>query len=85
MSLRETFHIEVLGPEDTTKSPAPAAILQRVSVRVESLDLAKDRALHLFSRARVPQRSDVSAVAVRIIDGAGTELFRWSRFDEPGG
>ena len=46
-------------------------------------EAAKERALSLFARARAPQRSGAPAEAVRVIDGAGTEVFRWSRFDEP--
>lgn len=75
MSTRETFHIEILGPEENE-------ILSRVSVRVEDLEGAEERALRLFARARVPQRSGPSADAVRILDGAGREAFRRSRFDE---
>ncbi|WP_430912662.1 hypothetical protein [Methylobacterium sp. sgz302541] len=76
MIVRETFHIEILGPEEEE-------ILSRVSVRVEDLEGAQERALRLFARARVPQRSGPSADAVRILDGAGREAFRRSRFDEP--
>lgn len=77
--MRETYHIEVLGPEEPD---APGGVQQRVSVRVSSLEGAADRARRLFARARVPQRSRTTAEAVRVIDGAGTEVFRMSRFDE---
>ncbi|GJD97279.1 hypothetical protein [Methylobacterium iners] len=77
----ETFHIEILGGED---EPETERIRQRVSVRTASVDAAKDRALRLFARARVPQRFGEPAEAVRVIDGAGTEVFHWSRFDERG-
>ena len=73
--MRETFHIEVLGPED-------AGILTRVSVRADDLAGARERALRLFARARVPQRRAEPAQAVRVIDGAGREVFFRSRFDE---
>ncbi len=43
---------------------------------------AEERARRLFARARVPQRSGTAAEAVRVIDGAGIEVFRMSRFDE---
>ena len=72
MPLRETFHIEVLGAED---------VQSRISVRVEGLAPARERALRLFARARVPQRSGEPAEAVRVIDGAGREVFFRSRFD----
>lgn len=81
LSTRETFHIEILGPE-----PAPEGediVRQRVSVRAGSLEGATERALGLFARARAPQRSGEPAEAVRVIDGAGTEVFFRSRFDEP--
>jgi hypothetical protein len=71
ITLRETFHIEVLGPE-------PDEIQTRISVRVGSLESAQERALRLFARARVPQ----PAQAVRVIDGAGREVFYRTRFDE---
>jgi hypothetical protein len=74
MPLRETFHIEVLGPE-------PDEIQTRISVRVGSLESAQERALRLFARARVPQRSGEPAEAVRVIDGAGREVFYRTRFD----
>jgi hypothetical protein len=73
--LRETFHIEVLGPEG-------ADVLTRMSVRADDLDGARERALRLFARARVPQRRAEPAHAVRVIDGAGREVFFRSRFDE---
>jgi hypothetical protein len=75
MPLRETFHIEVLGPE-------PDEIQTRISVRVGSLETAQERALRLFARARVPQRAGEPAEAVRVIDGAGREVFYRTRFDE---
>ena len=81
MSPRETFHIEVLGSDE---EPADERIHARITVRTGSVEGARERALSLFKRARVPQRSGPPAEAVRVIDGAGTEVFRWSRFDEPG-
>ncbi|VUD73400.1 hypothetical protein MET9862_04015 [Methylobacterium symbioticum] len=75
LSARETFHIEILGQD-----PDPA--LSRVSVRVEDLAAAEERALRLFARARAPQRGGEPAEAVRVMDGAGREVFFRSRFDE---
>ena len=77
--MRETYHIEVLGPEEPD---APGGVQQRVSVRTSRPEGAEERARRLFARARVPQRSDTPPEAVRVIDGAGTEIFRMSRFDE---
>lgn len=79
MSARETFHIEILGPASRAE---PDPILSRVSVRVEDQSGAEERALRLFARARVPQRAGEPAEAVRVIDGAGREVFFRSRFDE---
>ncbi|MGU3539211.1 hypothetical protein [Methylobacterium sp. A54F] len=66
----------MLGPDE-----GPDSVQARVSVRVEDVEVARERALRLFARARVPQRSGLPAEAVRVIDGAGREVFRWSRFD----
>ncbi|GEP10719.1 hypothetical protein [Methylobacterium gnaphalii] len=82
MTVRETFHIELLGPEEGAASPP---VQQRVSMRTSDLDGATERARRLFTRARAPQRTETHPEAVRVIDGAGREVFRWSRFDEPGG
>ncbi|UMY17015.1 hypothetical protein MMB17_20575 [Methylobacterium organophilum] len=76
MAFRETFHIEVVGAEGQGEG-----VLQRISVRTTGLEAAREKALGLFARARVPQRNGPVAEAVRVIDGAGTEVFRWSRFD----
>lgn len=77
--MRETYHIEVLGPEE---DGAPGGVQQRMTVRTDTPDGAAERARRLFARARVPQRSGPAAEAVRVLDGAGTEVFRMSRYDE---
>ncbi|MFF8798350.1 MULTISPECIES: hypothetical protein [unclassified Methylobacterium] len=77
--MRETYHIEVLGPEE---ADAPGGVQQRISVRTPTREGAEERARRMFARARVPQRSRPAAEAVRVIDGAGIEVFRMSRFDE---
>ncbi|WP_132254950.1 hypothetical protein [Methylobacterium segetis] len=74
MNQRETFHIEILGSDD-------AEVQTRVSVRTSDIAGARERALRLFARARVPQRGGEPAEAVRVIDGAGREVFRQSRFE----
>ncbi|ACL57855.1 hypothetical protein [Methylobacterium nodulans] len=71
--MRETFHIEITGPD---------GLVQRASVRVSGLEAVRERALRLFRRARVPQRLGPAAEAVRVIDGAGREVFAWSIWDE---
>lgn len=77
--MRETYHIEVLGPDE---ADAPGGVQQRMTVRTDTPEAAAERARRLFARARVPQRSGTPAEAVRVIDGAGTEVFRMSRYDE---
>ncbi len=74
--MRETYHIEIVGEAEQVE--------QRVLVRADDLDGARQRALRLFARARVPQRAGRPAEAVRVIDGAGVEVFRWTRFDAQG-
>ncbi|WP_342166754.1 hypothetical protein [Methylobacterium sp. SD21] len=73
--MRETFHIEVIGPDGEE-------VVSRISVRVANVESAQERALRLFARARVPQRRDEPAHAVRVIDGAGREVFHRTRFEE---
>jgi len=73
--LRETFHIEVIGPDGDE-------VVTRISVRVSGPEAAQERALRLFARARVPQRRAEPAQAVRVIDGAGREVFYRTRFEE---
>lgn len=77
--MRETFHIEVLGRDARASE---AEVVQRRSVRASTFAPVKERALDLFRRARAPQRSGPPAEAVRVIDGAGTELFFWTETDE---
>lgn len=72
--MRETFHIEVLGPDGEE-------VVTRLSIRVATLEAAEERALRVFARARVPQRREEPARAVRVIDGAGREVFYRTRFD----
>ena len=85
MSARETYHIEVIGPSDDAYPAPEDRVQQRISVRTETAEAARERAVRLFARARVPQRHGRPAEAVRVIDGAGTEVFRMSRYDEPAG
>lgn len=73
--MRETFHIEVLGPDG-------AEVVTRLSIRVATQEAAEERALRVFARARVPQRREEPARAVRVIDGAGREVFHRTRFEE---
>jgi hypothetical protein len=38
--------------------------------------------MRLFRRARAPQWPGAPVEAVRILDGAGTEVFRWTVWDD---
>ncbi len=73
--MRETFHIEVIGPDGEE-------VVTRLSIRAANLEGAQERALRVFARARVPQRREEPAQAVRVIDGAGREVFHRTRFEE---
>ena len=73
--MRETFHIEVIGPNGEE-------VVTRLSIRAANLEGAQERALRVFARARVPQRREEPAQAVRVIDGAGREVFHRTRFEE---
>lgn len=74
--MREIYHIETIGPDDEG-----AKVLQRVSVRVESVEAATERAVRIFTRARVPQARGAKVDAVRILDGAGYVVFSRSARD----
>jgi hypothetical protein len=69
----EIYHIEIIGAETQG-----SAILQRLSVRTNTFEAAKDRALRLFKRARVPQARGSEVESVRVLNGAGYELFSLS-------
>jgi hypothetical protein len=78
--VRETYHIEVLGRHEHETE-----VVQRRSMRASALAPVRERALDLFRRARAPQRTGPPADAVRVVDGAGTELFMWTATDEATG
>jgi hypothetical protein len=77
--VRESYHIEATGFETTGSQPE---VIQRVSVRSDDLDSVIERALRLFQRLRVPQRQGPKIEAIRVLDGAGIEVFRWSVWNE---
>jgi hypothetical protein len=68
--VRETFHIETLAPEEEGGD-----VLHRISVRVEGLAAARERAMRVFRRATVPQAKGPAVDAVRVLNGAGYEVF----------
>ncbi len=50
-------------------------------MRVNSVEKAKERALKVFSLARRPQSRDPEVELVRVLDGAGYEVFSVSARD----
>ena len=54
---------------------AGGGVIRRIMVRTESLEKAKERALKVFSLARRPQSRDPQIEAVRVLNGAGYEVF----------
>jgi hypothetical protein len=65
----ETYHIETMEPE-----AEGGRVIQRTSVRSNSFEAVKERALRTFQRSQLPQaRDDVEAV--RVLNGAGHEVF----------
>lgn len=67
----EVYRIETIASEAEGDS-----VVRRILVRADSLDLVKERALRMLSRARIPQASRPKIVAVRVLNGAGFELFQ---------
>ncbi len=72
----EVYRIESVASED-----AGGGIIRRILVRVDSLEKAKERALKVFSLARRPQSRDPEIESVRVLDGAGYEVFSISTRD----
>lgn len=72
----EIYRIETIASEE-----AGGGVIRRIMVRTESLDKAKERALKVFSLARRPQSRDAEIQAVRVLNGAGYEVFSISTQD----
>ncbi len=72
----EVYRIESVASED-----AGGGIIRRILVRTDSLEKAKERALKVFSLARRPQSRDPEIESVRVLDGAGYEVFSISTRD----
>lgn len=68
--MRETYHIETVAPE-----AEGGGVIHRISVRLESVEAARERALRVFQRATVPQARGPVVDSVRVLDGAGYEVF----------
>lgn len=72
----EVFRIETIASEE-----AGGGVVRRIMVRTDSLEKAKERALRVFSLARRPQSRDREIEAVRVLNGAGYEVFSVSTRD----
>jgi hypothetical protein len=66
----EIYRIETIGPE-----AEGAHVVRRTLVRVESVEIAKERALRVLRLARRPQATGPEVEAVRVLNGAGYEVF----------
>jgi len=72
----EVYRIESVASED-----AGGGIIRRILVRTDSVEKAKERALKVFTLARRPQSRDPEIESVRVLDGAGYEVFSISTRD----
>jgi hypothetical protein len=72
----ETYRIETIGPE-----AEGGGLVRRTFIRADSVDAAKDRALKVFTKARRPQSTGPRVDTVRLLNGAGYEVFSISTRD----
>ena len=72
----EIYRIETVASEE-----AGGGVVRRILVRVNSLEKAKERALKGFSLARRPQSREPEVELVRVLNGAGYEVFSISARD----
>ncbi len=73
--------IEVYRIETVASDEAGGGVIRRIMVRTDSLEKAKERARKVFSLARRPQSRDPEIEAVRVLNGAGYEVFSISTGD----
>jgi hypothetical protein len=73
--------VEVYRIESVASDDAGGGIIRRILVRTDSVEKAKERALKVFSLARRPQSRDPEIESVRVLDGAGYEVFSISTRD----
>ena len=66
----EIYRIESVGLETEGSK-----VIRRIHVRTPTLAAAKERALAVFRRSRRPQASGPEVEMVRVINGAGYEVF----------
>jgi len=75
-SVIEVYRIETVASEE-----AGGGVIRRIMVRTDSVEKAKERALKVFSLAQRPQSRDSDVEAVRVLNGAGYEVFSISTRD----
>ncbi len=73
--------VEIYRIESVASEEAGGGVLRRILIRTDSLEKAKERALKVFSLARRPQSRDPDVDSVRVLDGAGYEVFSISTRD----
>ena len=73
--------VEVYRIESVASEEAGGGIIRRILVRTDSVEKAKERALKVFSLARRPQSRDSEIESVRVLNGAGYEVFSISTRD----
>ena len=67
--------VEIYRIESVASEEAGGGIIRRILVRTDSVEKAKERALKVFSLARRPQSRDPEIESVRVLNGAGYEVF----------
>lgn len=72
----EIYRIETVASDE-----AGGGVVRCIMVRTDSLEKAKERALKVFALARRPQSRDPEIEAVRVLNGAGHEVFSVSTRD----
>jgi hypothetical protein len=72
----EIYRIESVASED-----AGGGVIRRIMVRADSVEKAKERARKVFSLARRPHSRDPEIESVRVLNGAGYEVFSISTRD----
>lgn len=73
--------MEIYRIETVASQEAGGGVVRRILVRADSLDKAKERALKVFALARRPQSREPQVEAVRVLNGAGYEVFAISAQD----
>ena len=73
--------IEIYRIESVASEEAGGGVIRRIMVRADTVEKAKERARKVFSLARRPQSRDPEIESVRVLNGAGYEVFSISTRD----